>query len=55
MRELVLASDRGDLVLLTWLSLLFSISVAIYAIPITRRLTDLAGKRYIAEEAVFAA
>ena len=55
MRELALASDRGDLVLLTWLSLLFSISVAIYAILITRRLMDLAGKRYIAEEAVFAA
>lgn len=55
MRELALASDRGDLALLAWLSLLFSISIAIYAILITRRLMDLARRRYIAEEAVFAA
>lgn len=55
MRELALASERGDLALLAWLSLLFSISVAIYAILITRRLMDLARRKYIAEEAIFAA
>jgi len=39
--------------LAAWLSLLFGIIVVIYSILFTRKLMDLARKKYIAEEGIY--
>jgi NitT/TauT family transport system permease protein len=38
-----------------WVSLLFAVVVAIYGIVFTRNLMDLARKKYVVEEGVYAA
>jgi NitT/TauT family transport system permease protein len=38
-----------------WVSLIFAIVVAIYGIVFTRNLMDLARKKYVVEEGVYAA
>lgn len=55
MKTLSLADSNGDIAIVGWLSLLFGIIVVIYSILFTRRMMDLARKKYIAEEGVYAA
>ncbi|HML03913.1 MAG TPA: hypothetical protein VK487_11160 [Candidatus Bathyarchaeia archaeon] len=46
---------RGDIGVATWISLIFAIVVFIYGLVFTRRLMDVARKRYVVEERVYAA
>ncbi|ARM77016.1 sugar ABC transporter permease [Acidianus manzaensis] len=55
MKALAVADNQGNLALVGWLSLLFAIIVVIYSIVFTRRMMDLARKKYVAEEGVYAA
>jgi NitT/TauT family transport system permease protein len=55
MKELALADANGQLALVGWLSLIFAVIVVIYSIFFTRKLLDLARKKYVAEEGIYAA
>ena len=46
-------ADRGLVNLLAWGSFVFGIIVAVYSVMFTRRLMDLARKKYIMEESVY--
>jgi NitT/TauT family transport system permease protein len=46
---------RDDIGAAAWVSLIFAVVVFIYGIVFTRRLMDLARKRYVVEEGVYAA
>jgi NitT/TauT family transport system permease protein len=46
---------RGDIGAAAWVSLIFAIVVFIYGLVFTRRLMDVARKRYVVEEGVYAA
>jgi NitT/TauT family transport system permease protein len=45
----------GDTGLAAWTSLLFAIVVGVYSIVFTRNLMDLARKKYVIEEGIYAA
>lgn len=55
MKQLAVADNQGNIALVGWLSLLFGIIVVIYSILFTRRMMDLARKKYVAEEGIYAA
>jgi NitT/TauT family transport system permease protein len=55
MRLITLATSSGDIALAAWASLLFGVVVVLFSIFFTRRLMDLARKKYVVEEAIFAA
>lgn len=46
---------NGDMGIAAWTSLLFAIVVAVYSIVFTRNLMDLARKKYVIEEGIYAA
>jgi len=46
---------EGQIALVSWASLLFGIVVVVYSIFFTRKMMDLARKKYVAEEGVYAA
>ena len=46
---------NGDIAAAAYVSLLFAIVVAIYGIFFTRNLMDLARRKYVVEEGIFAA
>ena len=46
---------NGQIAAAAYVSLLFAIVVAIYGIVFTRNLMDLARKKYVVEEGIFAA
>ncbi|MEM3351570.1 MAG: ABC transporter permease subunit [Saccharolobus sp.] len=53
MKNLALATANGNIALAAWNSLLFGIIVVIYSVFFTRKLMDLARKKYVAEEGVY--
>jgi NitT/TauT family transport system permease protein len=55
MKTIDLATASGDIALAAWGSLIFGIIVAIYSVLFTRKMMDLAQKKYVAEEGVYAA
>lgn len=55
MKLLDVYTAGGDLALAAWASLIFAATVAAYSILFTRRMLDLARKRYVIEEGVYAA
>ncbi|MFP3266648.1 MAG: ABC transporter permease subunit, partial [Thermoproteus sp.] len=55
MKLIALSTAEGNIALAAWASLIFGVVVVLFSIFFTRRLMDLAQKRYIAEEAVYAA
>jgi NitT/TauT family transport system permease protein len=55
MKDIAVATNNGNIALAAWLSLLFGIIVVIYSILFTRKLMDLARKKYIAEEGIYLA
>ncbi len=55
MKVIDVATNNGDIMLAAWASFIFGIVVVIYSILFTRRMMDLARKRYVAEEGIFAA
>ncbi|CAC12302.1 hypothetical membrane protein [Thermoplasma acidophilum] len=55
MKFIDVETNAGNIALAGWGSFIFGIVVAVYSILFTRRMMDLARKRYVAEEGVFAA
>ncbi len=55
MKTIDIATASGDLALAAWGSLIFGIIVAIYSVLFTRKMMDLAQKKYVAEEGVYSA
>ena len=55
MKTINIATASGDLALAAWGSLIFGIIVAIYSVLFTRKMMDLAQKKYVAEEGVYSA
>ncbi len=55
MKYIGLNMSNGHVANAAWVSLLFAIVVAIYGIVFTRNLMDLARKKYVVEEGVYAA
>ncbi len=55
MKLITMAIDQGNVALAAWASLLFGIVVVLFAVFFTTRLMDWAQRRYIIEEAVYAA
>lgn len=55
MKDIVLFTNQGEIALASWFSLIFAIVVVVYSILFTRKLMDLARKKYIAEEGVYLA
>ncbi|HYW01562.1 MAG TPA: ABC transporter permease subunit [Candidatus Acidoferrum sp.] len=55
MKYIGLNMSTGNVANAAWVSLLFAIVVAIYGIVFTRNLMDLARKKYVVEEGVYAA
>jgi NitT/TauT family transport system permease protein len=55
MKYIGLNMAKGNVANAAWVSLLFAIVVAIYGIVFTRNLMDLARKKYVVEEGVYAA
>ena len=49
------ATANGNIALAAWGSFLFAIIVAIYSILFTRKMMDLARKKYVAEEGIYSA
>jgi NitT/TauT family transport system permease protein len=47
--------SNGDVGIAAWTSLLFAIVVGVYSIVFTRNLMDLARKKYVIEEGIYAA
>jgi NitT/TauT family transport system permease protein len=46
---------KGEVASAAWVSLIFAIVVAVYGIVFTRNLMDLARRKYVVEEGVYAA
>jgi NitT/TauT family transport system permease protein len=55
MKYIALNLAKGQVSSAAWVSLLFAIVVAVYGIVFTRNLMDLARKKYVVEEGVYAA
>ncbi|MBP1356879.1 MAG: ABC transporter permease subunit, partial [Sulfolobus sp.] len=55
MKDIAIYTQQGNIAFAAWSSLIFGIIVVIYSIFFTRKLMDIARKRYIAEEAIYAA
>ncbi len=55
MKTIDIATASGDITLAAWGSLIFGIIVAVYSVLFTRRMMDLAQKKYVAEEGVYSA
>ena len=55
MKIISMSLASGDTGLAAWTSLLFAIVVALYSILFTRNLMDLARKKYVIEEGIYAA
>ncbi|QIW23459.1 ABC transporter permease subunit [Sulfolobus sp. S-194] len=55
MKLIDVSTNEGNIVLASWVSLIFGIIVAVYSILFTRKLMDLARKKYIAEEGIYLA
>lgn len=55
MRLITTATAQGDVALAAWASFLFGIIVVLFAVFFTTRLMDLAQRKYVVEEAVYAA
>jgi NitT/TauT family transport system permease protein len=55
MKLITLSTAEGNIALAAWASLIFGVVAVLFSIFFTRRLMDLAQKRYVAEEAVYAA
>ena len=55
MKTIDVATNEGNIALASWVSVFFGIIVIIYSILFTRKLMDLARKKYIAEEGIYLA
>jgi NitT/TauT family transport system permease protein len=55
MKLIVVSTAEGNIALAAWASLIFGVVVVLFAIFFTRRLMDLAQKKYVVEEAIYAA
>ncbi|AAT43616.1 ABC transporter permease [Picrophilus oshimae] len=55
MKLIDVATANGNIELAAWASFIFSIVVVIYSILFTRKMMDLARKKYVAEEGIYAA
>ncbi|MBX8631652.1 MAG: ABC transporter permease subunit [Thermoplasmata archaeon] len=55
MKVIDVATNTGNIALAAWGSFLFGIVVAVYSILFTRKMMDLARKKYVAEEGIYAA
>ena len=55
MKIIDVATANGNITLASWISVFFGIIVIIYSIFFTRKLMDLARKKYIAEEGIYLA
>ncbi|MEM4104805.1 MAG: ABC transporter permease subunit [Thermoplasmatales archaeon] len=55
MKFISIQTSSGNIGLAGWASFIFGIVVIIYSIFFTRRMMDIARKRYVAEEGIFAA
>ena len=55
MKTIDIATANGDIAVAAWGSFIFGIIVAIYSVLFTRKMMDLAQKKYVAEEGVYAA
>ncbi|WMT51135.1 MAG: ABC transporter permease subunit [Ferroplasma sp.] len=55
MKTIDVATATGDIALAAWGSLIFGIIVAVYSVLFTRKMMDLAQKKYVAEEGVYSA
>ncbi len=53
MKTIDLATANGQIALAAWGSLIFGIVVAIYSVIFTRRMMDVAQKKYVAEEGIY--
>jgi NitT/TauT family transport system permease protein len=55
MKLIVISTAEGNIALAAWASLIFGVVIVLFAIFFTRRLMDLAQKKYVVEEAIYAA
>ena len=55
MKTIDVATNNGNLAVAAWASMIFGIVVAIYSLVFTRRMMDLARKKYVAEEGIYSA
>lgn len=55
MRIIDVSTANGNIILASWVSVFFGIIVLIYSITFTRKLMDIARKKYIAEEGIYLA
>ncbi len=55
MKTIDVATNNGNIAVAAWASLIFGIVVAIYSLVFTRRMMDLARKKYVAEEGIYSA
>lgn len=55
MKLITMATSQGDIALAAWASFLFGIVVVLFAVFFTTRLMGLAQRKYIIEEAIYAA
>ncbi len=53
MKTIDLATQSGNIALAAWASFLFAIVVSVYSIIFTRKMMDLARKKYVAEEGIY--
>jgi NitT/TauT family transport system permease protein len=53
MKSIDVATKSGNIMLAAWASFLFAIVVAIYSILFTKKMMDLAKKKYVAEEGIY--
>ncbi len=53
MKTIDLATSSGNIALAAWGSFLFAMIVAVYSIIFTRKMMDLAKKKYVAEEGIY--
>jgi NitT/TauT family transport system permease protein len=53
MKTIDVATRSGNIALAGWASFLFAIIVAVYSILFTRKMMDLARKKYVAEEGIY--
>lgn len=55
MKVIDVATNNGNIALAAWSSLLFGIVVVVYSLLFTRKMMDLARKKYVAEEGIYSA
>ncbi|EQD77264.1 binding-protein-dependent transport system inner membrane component [mine drainage metagenome] len=55
MKIIDLSTSNGNIAIAAWGSFLFAIIVAIYSILFTKKMMDLARKKYVVEEGIYAA